>query len=57
MNPQEFIEIYGKSVYAIRLEVAIRLLGEWSAQESLQQADELITLLLLPSKEDILELF
>ena len=46
MTPQQFIELYGKSIYTVRLEAATKLLGQFSAQAAIDLADEFVEALM-----------
>jgi hypothetical protein len=46
MTKQEFISLYGKSVYQVRLEAALHALGRYSPVDALELASQFLELLL-----------
>ena len=53
MNAQEIIELYGKSVYQIRLEAALRFAVQVDPDEALEMADSFVAALQDESLEEV----
>jgi hypothetical protein len=46
MTKTEFLELYGKHVYEVRLSAATSLLGKYGPDDALELADQFVELLL-----------
>ena len=53
MTKHEIVELYGASVYAIRLQVAIALLRSVEPEPALELADNFLRALLAEDAEDL----
>jgi hypothetical protein len=53
MTKHEIVELYGASVYAIRLQVAIALLRSVEPETALELADNFLRALLAEDAEDL----
>jgi len=53
MTEQDFIAIYGQSVYEVRLEVAMKLLADMPTPAALDVAEAFVNSLLDESKEEL----
>jgi hypothetical protein len=55
MTKQEILELYGQSVYQIRLSVAMHLYLSKSARDALQDADKFVAALQEESHKELLD--
>ena len=55
MTKQEILELYGQSVYQIRLSVAMHLYLSKGARDALQDADKFVAALQAESHKELLD--